>query len=264
MTSPRLTVITPSLNQAQFLERTLRSVLDQGYPDLEYIVMDGGSTDGSVEILQRYDDRLAYWVSQPDEGQSWAINRGIERATGEVIAYINSDDYYLPDAFDAALPRFSDPRVRWVAGACEYQFEDGTLDTLMVPTMPRGPRPNWVRNSWYVAQASSFWRRDVFDEFGLLREDLNYVFDTEYGLRLALAGLLPVRVDRTLAVRYQHDEAKSASPERFKAEYRTVADEFRPMFGAVEVAEDLVWRAIDRARRSVEYRSRRTRTAGDD
>ena len=96
MTLARLTVITPSLNQANYLERTLRSVLDQGYPDLEYIVMDGGSTDGSIEILRRYDDRLAYWVSQRDEGQSWAINRAIEQSTGEVVAYINSDDYYLP------------------------------------------------------------------------------------------------------------------------------------------------------------------------
>src|SRR5207302_8868187 len=91
MTLPRLTVITPSLNQAQYLERALRSVLDQGYPDLEYIVMDGGSTDGSVDILHRYDDRLAYWVSEPDQGQSWAINRAIERSTGDVVAYINSD-----------------------------------------------------------------------------------------------------------------------------------------------------------------------------
>ena len=79
MTLPRLTVITPSLNQAKYLERALRSVLDQGYPDLEYIVMDGGSTDGSADILRGYDDRLAHWISEPDEGQSWAINRAIER-----------------------------------------------------------------------------------------------------------------------------------------------------------------------------------------
>src|SRR5262249_54749431 len=120
VTTPRLTVITPSVNQAQYLERTLQPLLDQEDPDLEDIVMDGGSTDGSFEILKRYDDRLSYWVSEPDEGQSWAINRGIERATGDVVAYINSDDFYLPGAFDASLALFEDPSVRWVAGATEY------------------------------------------------------------------------------------------------------------------------------------------------
>lgn len=223
-TAPRLTVITPSLNQAQFLERALLSVLDQGYPDLEYIVMDGGSTDGSVEILRRYDDRLAFWVSEPDEGQSWAINRAIERATGDVIAYINSDDYYLPGAFAAAMPHFDDPAVRWVAGATEYRSEAGELERLWLPQRPEGRRARWARRGpWYVPQASSFWRRDVFAEFGLLREDLNFVFDTEFGLRLALRGLLPDTFDRPLAVRYLHGEAKSADPAAFAREWRKVA-----------------------------------------
>jgi glycosyltransferase involved in cell wall biosynthesis len=238
MTLPRLTVITPSLNQAQFLERTLRSVLDQEYPDLEYIVMDGGSTDGSVDILQRYDDRLSHWVSEPDKGQSWAINRGIERATGDVIAYINSDDYYLPGAFAAALPFFEDPAVRWVAGASEYREEDGTLDFLWLPTQPVGSRPKWVRNTWYVPQASSFWRRDVFEEFGLLRDDLNFNFDTEFGLRLALGGLLPLTFGRPLAVRYMHSEAKSANPEDFAREWPAVAKELRRRLTRRERARD--------------------------
>jgi glycosyltransferase involved in cell wall biosynthesis len=241
MTLPRLTVITPSLNQAQFLERTLLSVLDQGYPDLEYIVMDGGSTDGSVDILRRYDDRLGYWTSEPDEGQSWAINRGIERATGEVIAYINSDDYYLPGAFAAALPLFEDPSVRWVAGASEY-WEGGAPDMVWPATRPKGPRARWVRDPWYVPQASSFWRRDVFEEFGLLREDLNFVFDTEYGLRLALEGLLPVPIDRHLAVRYNHAEAKSARPELFQEEWERVAEELRRKLTRTDLAYDLAVR----------------------
>jgi glycosyltransferase involved in cell wall biosynthesis len=244
MTLPRLTVITPSLNQAKYLERTLRSVLDQGYPDLEYIVMDGGSTDGSVDILRRYADRLAYWVSEPDEGQSWAINRAIERSTGEVIAYINSDDYYLPGAFEAALSYFADPTVRWVAGATEYREADGTLESFLVPTQPVGSRPSWVRSTWYVSQAASFWRRDVFDEFGLLREDLDYVFDTEFGLRLAIGGLRPLIFEHPVAVRFLHHEAKSADRSRFDREYREVAKQLRRQLTRSERAHDLAYRFL--------------------
>lgn len=250
MTLPRLTVITPSLNQAEYLERSLRSVLDQDYPDLEHIVMDGGSTDGSVDVLRRYDDRLAHWVSEPDGGQSWAINRAIERSTGEVIAYINSDDYYLPGAFEAAMPLFADPAVRWVAGACEYRAEDGRLTTCWLPRRPTGSRSRWIRASWYVPQASSFWRRDVFDEFGLLREDLNFVFDTEFGIRLALGGIVPVTFDRPIAVRYEHRQAKSADLSGFAIEWKEVEKDLRRQLRPAERAFDLGVRLLHRALRA--------------
>jgi glycosyltransferase involved in cell wall biosynthesis len=90
---PKLTIITPSYNQAEWIERTIRSVLDQGYEDLEYIVVDGGSTDSSPEIIERYADRLAWWVSEPDDGQTDALNKALRRATGEIVAFINSDDH---------------------------------------------------------------------------------------------------------------------------------------------------------------------------
>jgi glycosyltransferase involved in cell wall biosynthesis len=222
---PRLTIITPSLNQGQYIERTIRSVLDQGYDDLEYLIFDAGSTDATVSILERYSDRIAYWVSEPDAGQSSAINRGIARATGDVIAYINSDDYYLPGAFAKAMPLFQGADVTWVAGACRYLYDTGELDTVWMPHPPRGPRPRYVHETWYVPQASSFWRREIFERVGPLREDLHYVFDTEFGLRAALAGYTPATIEDELAVRFLHDEAKSADTTPFEQEYVRVSKE---------------------------------------
>jgi glycosyltransferase involved in cell wall biosynthesis len=211
-------VITPSLNQGRYLERTIRSVLDQGYPDLEYIVVDGGSTDDSVEILRRYDDCIAYWASTPDRGQTDAINKGLARATGEVVAYINSDDYYLPGAFEAALPLFVDSAVDWVVGACRFLYPDGTVETVWEPRLPERGRPDWIVDQWSVPQTSSFWRRKVFSEVGVFRKDFHYVFDTEFELRLALSGTMPKILDRELAIRYLHDEAKSADRTPFERE----------------------------------------------
>lgn len=233
--SVRLSIITPSYNQAAFLERTLRSVLDQDWPDLEYFVVDGGSTDGSVEILERYADRLAWWVSEPDQGQTDAINKGLRRATGDVVAYINSDDYYLPGAFEAAIGALEDTGARWTSGACRYlEAESGRTKTVWRPSLPDRPRWRWMLDPWGVPQASTFWRRDLFEEFGPFREDMHYVFDTEFELRLLFAGVEPALVEQELAVRVLHDEAKSADRSRFHREQRRFVDLFSPALTPME------------------------------
>src|SRR5437870_3630005 len=124
---PTLAVVTPSYNQGHFLEETILSVLNQGYPNLEYVVVDGGSTDESVEIIRKYEPWLAYWVSERDQGQTHAINKGLARATGEVFAYLNSDDLFVPGALTAigeAYARY--PHADAIYGKCVYIAEDGS------------------------------------------------------------------------------------------------------------------------------------------
>lgn len=232
--TPRLSIVTPSFNQAAFIERTLQSVLDQGYSNLEYIVVDGGSSDGSPEIIERYADRLAWWVSEPDRGQTDALNKGLRRATGDIVAYINSDDYYLPGAFDAAVSSLTRSDALWVAGSARFVDKHDAPTALWRPHLPARGRHWWLLDPWGVPQAATFWRREAFDRFGLFREDMHYVFDTEFGLRLAFAGHLPELIDRDLAVRVEHDEAKSWDPRPFVAEQQRFIPLYRDALSARE------------------------------
>jgi glycosyltransferase involved in cell wall biosynthesis len=222
--TPRLTIITPSLNQAQFLERAIRSVLDQQYDNLEYMVVDGGSTDGSAAIIERYSDKLAWWVSESDRGQTHALNKGLARATGDYIAYINSDDYYLPGAFEIAVSALERTQAPWVAGACRYVDIDGRLIWTWIPGLPEGRRHRWVLRSWGVPQPSTFWTRKLVEKFGPFREDMHYAFDTEYCLRLAYGGVFPELVDAEFATRVIHPGAKSWNDRPFASERRRLVE----------------------------------------
>jgi glycosyltransferase involved in cell wall biosynthesis len=242
---PKLTIITPSFNQAAFVERTIRSVLDQGYENLEYLVVDGGSTDGSVDVIRRYEDRIAWWVSKPDGGQTDALNKGLRRATGEYVAYINSDDWYQPGAFETAIAALERTGSRWVVGACRYEGEAGHTTDLWRPELPKGGRWWWPLRPWGVPQPSSFWRRDVFEELGPFREDLHYVFDTEHGLRLAFAGILPVTLEEELAVRYLQEDAKSAgNEEAWAEETRRLVELYWPQLTRAEQVQLQLRRAL--------------------
>jgi glycosyltransferase involved in cell wall biosynthesis len=193
---PTITIITPSFNQGRFIERTITSVLDQGYEKLEYFVVDGGSTDGSVEIIRRYEDDLAWWVSEPDGGQTEAINKGLRRATGDIVAFINSDDHYLPGAFEKVVALFERTGARWIVGACRYVFEDGSLMEVWKPELPTSPRHRWLVDRWDGPKRRRSGGVMCSRSSACSGRTCTFIFDTEFGLRLALAGVMPIHQRR--------------------------------------------------------------------
>ena len=185
---PRITIITPSYNQGAYIEQTISSVLDQDYPDLEYIVMDGGSTDQTLELLRKYESRLI-WVSEPDRGQSHAINKGMARATGEVIGYLNSDDQLMPGALLKVGGFFQDhPEAFWITGKCRT-VNDANQDIRKPITLyknfwlsTRSSAPLSVLN--YIYQPATFWRKGAVEQVGYFDESRYYAMDYDYWLRL--------------------------------------------------------------------------------
>lgn len=206
---PTISVITPSLNQGRFIERTLRSVLLQGYPALEYIVMDGGSTDQTRAVLDRYQPFLTHVESEPDRGQAHGINKGFARATGDILCWINSDDYYLPGALFRAARYFKDPAVAVTCGNALQEFDDGRRRGGYV----RGKfwsRKRFLKfwKSYDLPQPAMFWRRDVYETVGPLKEDYHYIFDFDYWARVTEKFPITVCDDLIAAVTY-HSGAKT-------------------------------------------------------
>ncbi|MCE1253928.1 MAG: glycosyltransferase [Anaerolineae bacterium] len=184
-----VSIITPSYNQARFIETTLRSVLDQEGVDLEYIVIDGGSTDGSAEIIKKFGDRLAYWVSEPDKGQTDAINKGFNRAHGDIIAYLNSDDTYEPGALAEVVRFFKQhPEVGLVYGDANFIDADGKIIGRFpaAQTDYRRLRQGYV----HVPQQAAFFRTSLWKQVGPL--DPSFYFAMDYDLWVRLAALAPV------------------------------------------------------------------------
>src|SRR5581483_4346971 len=181
---PLVTIVTPSYNQAPYLEETIQSVLSQDYPRLEYIIIDGGSTDGSVNIIKKYESRLAYWVSEPDAGQSDAMNKGWRRAHGAIVAFLNSDDTYTPGAIRiCAEYLYQHPHVGMTHGECHWIDASGRpIGLIQATPFTLGDLLLQCR----IAQPSTFIRKAVLDDVGLLDPNMQWLMDYELWVRIAL------------------------------------------------------------------------------
>jgi glycosyltransferase involved in cell wall biosynthesis len=205
---PLVSVITPSFNQARYLEATIKSVLSQDYAPIEYILIDGASTDSSVEIIKKYADSFAYWVSEKDSGQAEAINKGLARATGEIAAWLNSDDYYLPDTVSAAVRAFKDnPDAAMVYGDMLAVDEQGQAINIL---KYRHLSLDDLLCFQIIGQPSVFFRRAALESSGLLDTSYHFLLDHHLWLRLAQHGKI-LHVPQIWSAARYHAEAKNRS-----------------------------------------------------
>ena len=222
---PLVSIITPSFNQAQFLEQTIQSVLGQDYPQIEYIIVDGGSTDGSVDMIKKYEGRLAWWISEQDQGQTDAINKGFAQSKGEVLAWINSDDTYNPRAIGQAVKYLMEnPDVAMVYADCNFINEAGQVIGKFnsKQTDYRRLREGYV----HIPQQTMFFRAKYWQELGPL--DPSFYFAMDYDLWTRIASKAPIKylAGQTWANFRIHDLGKTTThddrcwPEMLRVHYR--------------------------------------------
>ena len=225
---PLISIVTPSYNQAQFIEQTIRSVLLQGYPNLEFIVMDGGSSDGSVEIIEKYAPWLSHWESAKDRGQSHAINKGFERSSGEVIAWLNSDDFYLPDTLKIVAQNLAAGTGNFaLAGRCTVVYPDGREPSHVYGAYESYERLLQFWKGYQMHQPSIFWRREVLDQVGLLDEDQHLIMDFDYWARIGKHFDFK-DIEQTLSCATVHQDAKTAAGDGL--EYRRALKKQAPRY----------------------------------
>lgn len=227
---PRVSIVTPSFNQANYLEETIRSILLQGYPNLEYVVIDGGSTDSSREIILKYEPWLAFWISEPDRGQSCAINKGLRILTGDVFNWINSDDALQPRGIEFIAEGYRQTSASLLAGEVMYRYDDAHKEevTRQVNIEKKSLVEFW-KNSVSFHQPGIFVPMSLIRRVGMLDEGLHYAFDYELFCRLASVADVAY-VNRPVAMYRVHSTSKSVSqshlflPELYKASKRYWAE----------------------------------------
>ena len=206
---PRISVVIPSYNQATFLEETIRSILYQHYSNIEIIIIDGGSNDGSVDIIKHYSESVTYWVSEKDNGQSDAINKGLNVATGDIVTWLNSDDFYAPGTL-----HFIAENLEAGVGLYIGQGHKINLERRVVYSpKPKNPTVegflNWSNGNNFM-QPAAFFSKEAWDSCGPLNEDLNFCMDVD--LWIKIAAKFPIKLlGRTLAFAYEHPDAKTTA-----------------------------------------------------
>jgi glycosyltransferase involved in cell wall biosynthesis len=208
-TPPKISIVTPSFNQGHFIEHTLKSVLDQNYPNLEYIVIDGKSTDNSIEIIKKYSDRLSYWVSEKDNGHGNAINKGFQSSTGEIMAWINSDDMYFPWTLRVVSEVFTlFPHVNWIVGLNSF-IKNSSI--FRVEKIYKNKYDFMLGDYKWIQQESVFWRRSLWEKAGgKLNEDYSLMIDGELWCRFFLFDKL-YHLDTILAGYRAHDTNRAGT-----------------------------------------------------
>jgi glycosyltransferase involved in cell wall biosynthesis len=223
---PTISIITPSFNQGRFIEKAIRSVILQEYPKIEYIIIDGGSNDESLEIIRKYEKMISYWISEPDGGQGNAINKGMEHASGDIIAWLNSDDCYTAGAFSRAAEAFqSHPGCAAVVGACRRLTPAGQLLNIIQPNkLTRDDIVDWSYGENLFYQPATFMASWAVKAAGKIREDLSIAIDYEYWLRLMKEGPF-FACPHVLAEAAIYPETKSQSQRA-----RLLSEQIRVMF----------------------------------
>ncbi len=208
----KISIITPSFNQGQFIEQTILSVINQNYPDLEYIIIDGGSTDNTLDIIKKYEKYITYWISEPDSGQSDAINKGLKIASGEIVNWLNSDDYYEPNILTKVAKEFENNKINVVSGRGRlFQLKQTVGYTKGVDVYPNNLAKTigWLR----MDQPETFYRSSAIKKMGPLNTSLNYLMDRDWWMKYLLifgdAGV--VSIDDVLVNFRLHDDSKTVS-----------------------------------------------------
>ncbi len=229
MQAPSLvSIVTPSFNQGKYLRRTIDSVLAQTYPHIEYLVMDGGSTDNSVAILESYGSAF-HWESTPDRGQTHAINKGLAQVSGNILAYLNSDDVLFPSTIEKVVSHFEEnPNWDMVFGRADYIDES---DCFLGEYATRPFNLDLLAENCFICQPAAFWRRRVVEKIGPFDESLKFCMDYEYWIRMADAGFHLEYVEDKLAASRMYPQTKTASCR--KEIYRESIAICRNYFGSV-------------------------------
>ena len=237
---PKISIVTPNYNYGNFIEETIRSVLLQGYPNLEYIIMDGGSTDNSVEIIRKYEKFLAYFKSKPDKGQTRSINEGFSHATGDIFAWVNSDDYYRKDVFSHVVNQYAGcqaPGRFWLVMAVDY-FTPAVNVSCVKTQNPAHTLVDWTIGEARPNQQGSFWARKIWEREGLLDESLHLEFDQEFFVRLISRGYRFTASNEIAALFRLHGAAKSTYRMFAQREHARIALKYLPKDHPAYAAEN--------------------------